>query len=328
MRFHELSFYPVTCTVPTQRPKILVLATGGTIAGVATAAATDAGYRAGVLDVASLLASVPGIEDLAELSSAQPCNIDSKDLDPALWTELALRVRRWRDDGGAGCVICHGTDSLEETAYALHCLLPPGPPVVLTAAMLPATALSADGPRNLYDAVRVAIDAHAAGRGVLCVLHGTVHGARDVSKVHAPRVDAFDSGPRGPLGLAGGDGVRFTRVDPRAVTVPLATPTRWPRVELVCSHAGADGAVVRALLVLQQAGELCPPLAGLVAVGTGGGTVHAALQDALDDAVAAGVRVLVAPRHGVIDGGPYDGLNAVKLRVRLLLELAQAASPH
>ncbi len=309
--------------MPTLRSKVLVLATGGTIAGVATAAATDAGYRAGVLDVASLLASVPGIELLAEIRSEQVCNIDSKDLDPPLWGELVRRVQRWRDDEGGACVICHGTDALEETAYALHCLLPPGPAVVLTAAMLPATALSADGPRNLYDAVRVAVDAGATGRGVLCVLHGTVHGARDASKVHAPRVDAFDSGPRGPLGQVDGGGVRFTRIDPGAFAPPLALPTHWPRVELVCSHAGADGAVVRALLAQQRGGSLRPALAGLVVMGTAGGTVHAALQAALDEAAAAGVRVVVAPRHGNIDGGAYDGLNAVKLRVRMLLELAQ-----
>ena len=312
-------------STPSSFRRLLLLGTGGTIAGVATADPNAAAYRAGALTVERVLAAVPGAAKLGEIDCEQVCNIDSKDLDPPLWSTLARRVQRWRAEGGGGCVITHGTDALEETAYALHCLLPPGPPVVLTAAMLPSTALSADGPRNLYDALRVASEPQAAGRGVLCVLHGRVHGARDVSKVHAPRVDAFDSGARGPLGMVDGDGVRFTRVDPAAVQPPLGLPQRWPRVEMLASHAGADGAVVRALLASQRTGALEPPLAGLVVAATAGGTVHARLLEALAEAQAAGVVVRVAPRHGAVEGGHDDGLNAVKLRVRLLLELAQSA---
>ena len=310
-------------------PHVLVLGTGGTIAGVAPPAntATGAGYTAGVLGVEQLLASAPGIAQHARLEFAQLCNIDSKDANPALWLQLAREIRAWRAHAGtAGCVITHGSDTLEETAYALDCLLEPGSPVVLTAAMLPAAALSADGPRNLFDAVRVAGDPAAAGRGVLCVAHGRVHAARDVSKQHPARIDAFASGDRGPLGFIGASGLRFTREQPGVEPRPLAALAQpspevtAPRVELVCSHAGADGELVRALVAASVAGTLRPPLQALVVLGTGGGTVHEGLAAALAHAAEAGVRVQVVPRTGPCEGGAFDGLNAVKVRVRLLLE--------
>ena len=319
---------------PGPLPHVLVLGTGGTIAGVAPAAntATGAGYTAGVLGVDQLLASAPGVQQHARLEFAQLCNIDSKDAGPGLWLDLARAVRAWRERAGtAGCVITHGSDTLEESAYALDCLLEPGSPVVLTAAMLPSAALSADGPRNLFDAVRVAGDPAAAGRGVLCVAHGRVHAACDVSKQHPARIDAFGSGERGPLGFIGASGTRFTREQPQAARRPFASrplPARdapWPRVELVCSHAGADGEMVRALLAASSAGTLRPRLHGLVVLGTGSGTVHEQLQAALDQAAEAGVRVQVVPRNGPCEGGEFDGLNAVKVRIRLLLEGVQAS---
>jgi L-asparaginase len=197
--------------------------------------------------------------------------------------------------------------------------------------MLPAAALSADGPRNLFDAVRVAGDPAAAGRGVLCVAHGRVHAARDVSKQHPARIDAFASGERGPLGFIGAGGLRFTREQPGVEPRPLAAlalpspEMTAPRVELVCSHAGADGELVRALVAASVAGTLRPPLHALVVLGTGGGTVHEGLAAALDQAAEAGVRVQVVPRTGPCEGGDFDGLNAVKVRVRLLLEALVAA---
>ena len=309
-------------------PEVLVLGTGGTIAGVAPEGqrATGAGYTAGVLGVDRLTAAAAGVEQVARLDLRQVCNIDSKDAQPALWLELARQVRAWRALGLAGgCVITHGSDTLEETAHALDLLLGPGAPVVCTAAMLPATALSADGPRNLFDAVRVAADPAARGRGVLCVAHGRVHAARDVSKLYPARVDAFASGERGPLGFIDSRGLRFTREQPQHVAGRLASAcdaadAAWPRVELVCSHAGADGALVRALLAASRCGQLQPALSALVVLGTGGGTVHEQLQAALDEALAAGVRVEVVPRNGPCEGGEFDGLNAVKVRVQLLLQ--------
>ncbi|MDE2254466.1 MAG: asparaginase [Betaproteobacteria bacterium] len=307
-------------------PKVLVLGTGGTIAGVSTDHPAQGAYRAAALDIGQLVAAAPGIERLAVLQAEQLASLDSKDMRVQVWGALAARIAAWHEQPDVdGCVITHGSDTVEETAYFLQCVLPAGKPVVLTAAMRPATALSADGPRNLYDAVQVAASADAAGRGVLCVAHGRVHAACDVTKAHPTALDAFSSGERGPLGFVGSQGVLFTRSIPaahvpRLLRIPPTQP--WPRVELVGSHAGADGAGVRALLAASLRGELVPPLAGLVVQGTGGGTVHEDLQLALNEAEAAGVRVVYGSRVGALQGGLYDGLNAVKIRIRLMLELA------
>ncbi len=307
---------------PTARPQIVVLGTGGTIAGTATADPSLPGYTAGVLRVDALLQGIPALSRLAQIHTEQVANIDSKDMDFAVWTHLAERVAHWLDQPHiAGCVISHGTDTLEETAYFLRLVQRTDKPVVLTAAMRPATALDADGPQNLLDAVRVAVQPHARGLGVVCVLHGRVHAARDVTKAYTHQVDAFSSGERGPLGEVDGDALRLWRQPAAEPGAPWPIPARdaWPRVEILLNHAGADGAVVRCLIASPT---LHPPLRGLVIAGTGGGTVHQQLEAALQWAQQQGVRVEVASRVGPLRGGAEDGLNAVKLRVRLLLELA------
>lgn len=303
-------------------PQIVVLGTGGTIAGTATGDPSLPGYTAGVLSVATLLQGVPALSRLARIHTEQVANIDSKDMDFAVWTHLAERVAHWLAQPHiAACVISHGTDTLEETAYFLQLVHRTNKPVVLTAAMRPATALDADGPQNLLDAVRVAVQPQARGLGVVCVLHGRVHSARDVTKASAHRMDAFTSGERGPLGEVDGDSLRLWRQPAAEAGAPFAVPAAdaWPRVEIVLNHAGADGALVRCLVANPA---LHPALRGLVIAGTGGGTVHQQLQAAVRWAEQHGVRVEIASRVGPLRGGAEDGLNAVKLRVRLLLELA------
>lgn len=301
-------------------PLVVVLGTGGTIAGTATGDPTEPGYTAGVLDVDTLLGGVPALAGLARIETEQVANIDSKDMDAATWCRLAERVRAnlVRPEVSA-CVITHGTDTLEETAYLLHLLHDGAKPVVLTAAMRPATALDADGPQNLLDAMRAAVDPATRELGVVCVLHGLVHAARDVTKAYVRKVDAFSSGEPGPLGWVGSTGVRRNRVPSAEVGAPFVLPPdgNWPRVEIVMSHALADGALVRALM--SQADRP----AGLVVAGTGNGTVNRALQAELDAAQANGTVVRYASRNGALSGGEAHGLNAVKLRVRLQLELAR-----
>ncbi len=306
----------------TPLPDIAVLGLGGTIAGTATGDPTLPGYTAGVLGVDDLLQRIPSLARLARLHTEQVANIDSKDMGFALWTRLAARVAHWLEQPHIrGCVITHGTDTLEETAYLLQLVHRSPKPVVLTAAMRPATALDADGPQNLLDAVRVAVQ--APDIGVVCVMHGRVHAARDVTKASTHRVDAFSSGERGPLGEIDGTGLRLWRQPVAEAGAPFALPSAeaWPRVEVVRNQAGADGAVVRCLL---DCAGLQPPLRGLVVAGTGGGTVHDDLATALEQARSMGVRVEVASRVGPVHGGAYDGLNVDKLRVRLILELARA----
>ena len=220
-------------------------------------------------------------------------------------------------------VISHGTDTLEETAWLLQRVLAPTKPVVLVAAMRPATALQADGPQNLLDAVAVAQTPGA--HGVLAVLAGRVHAAGAVRKQHTYRLDAFDSGDAGPLGLVEEGVLRRSQPWPVGTALGLdllaGDANTWPWVEIITSHAGARGAAVQALV---NAG-----VQGLVVAATGNGTVHGSLQPALDAAQAAGIPVWRCSRcaAGVLVGsgsGLAAAMSPWQARVELLLSLLQA----
>ena len=325
-------------------PLVVVLATGGTIAGLADKAGDNTGYRAGQVGIAELLAALPASMRL-RVEAEQVAQIDSKDADFAFWQRLAQRVAAQLARAEVrGVVVTHGTDTLEETAYLLHRVLAPAKPVVLSAAMRPANALSADGPQNLLDALALA--AHAGARGVLATMAGRVFSAPGLRKAHSRRLDALDAGDAGPLGRI--DDGRLSRWRPWSEAEPLGlaavarAPAQWPRVEIVLSHAGADGAVVDALLAQP------PRVAGLIVAGTGNGTIHQRLEAALRRALAAGVAVRRSTRcagggvvDGVVDGvgdGVGDGVAAgtddalpsageltpVQARIELLLELLAA----
>ncbi len=311
---------------------IVILATGGTIAGTSARAGDNVGYTAAQRSVGDLLADLPS--NLAGgppalIEAEQVSQLDSKDMDPATWQHLARRVAHHlaRPDV-AGLVITHGTDTLEETAWLLQRVLAPTKPVVLVAAMRPATALAADGPQNLLDGLAVARTSGALG--VVAVLAGRVHAAGDVRKVHTYRPDAFDSGDAGPLGVVEEGRLRRFRPWPQGMPLGLGVLAvdiaLWPWVEIVSSHAGARGDGVRAL---QAAG-----VQGLVVATTGNGTVHHALDSALIEASAAGVMVWRCTRcaSGVIVGGhgvdervpataPAAAMSPWQARVELLLTL-------
>lgn len=302
---------------------IVILGTGGTIAGASTDASDNVGYRAGQIGVSQLVVAVPALA-ARRLEAEQVAQVDSKDMDHAVWQALARRVAHHLGRPEvAGVVITHGTDTLEETAYFLHRVLAPAKPVVLTAAMRPATALMADGPQNLLDAVCVAAEPGAAG--VVAALAGQVHGAEDLRKQHPYRVDAFDSGEAGPLALVQEGRLRRLRAWPRAeprVTAALEVAAQdWPRVDIVSSHAGVRGDLVAALRALGAR--------GLVVEGTGNGTVHQALEGPLQQAREAGVPVLRASRctGGAVVGSPpgalpsAGGLTPAKARIELMLQL-------
>jgi len=318
--------------------KIVVLGTGGTIAGLAGKPSDSSNYLAAQKPVADLLGGLPAPAG-CEVSSEQVAQIDSKDMDLAVWQQLLLRCQHWLAQPQVrGLVITHGTDTLEETAYLLQAVLAPAKPVVLTCAMRPANAPDADGPRNLRDALTVAASAGAQGVTVVCA--GEIHGALEVQKVHTSRLDAFASGESGPLGRIGPGGLQLTGEWPaRAPAWPAADVTAltqlpaWPRVEIVLSHALASGAVVEALIDEDLTRRLgVAPVQGLVVAGTGNGTLHHALQAALRRASALGVRVVRASRCAagrVIPTGRDEfpdsqGLSPVKARVALMLALVRA----
>lgn len=303
--------------------KTVVLGTGGTIAGTAASAQDNLGYTAAQIGIEQLVAAVPALAG-TPLDCEQVAQLDSKDMDNACWQRLAQRCAQHlaREEVG-GVVVTHGTDTLEETAYFLHRVLAPADkPLVLTAAMRPATSNEADGPRNLADAVTVARDAQA--HGVLVVMAGRVWAGSELRKAHSHRTDAFDAGDAGPLAQIKDSVLCWERDTPATPPLGLARISRevaaWPRVEIVVSHAGADGRLVDALLA--------QGVQGLVVAATGNGTLHHALEAALERAQAQGVRVLRASRcaaGGVIgEPGrlPHAGaLTPVQARIELLLEL-------
>ncbi|HSV78491.1 MAG TPA: asparaginase [Ramlibacter sp.] len=305
--------------------RIAVLATGGTIAGRAASANDNVGYTAAQLGIEELVAAQPALRDWP-LVLEQVAQVDSKDMSFEIWRQLALRCAHWlAQDDVAGIVITHGTDTLEETAFFLHAVLAPTKPVVFACAMRPASSLSPDGPQNLLDALAVASASDA--RGVLAVCAGTVHGAVDVAKQHTYRVDAFSSGDAGPLGYVEEGRLRMVRAFPQgaAGTAELlrkfTRAQRWPRVEIVTSHAGAGGALVQALLA--------QGVDGLVVAATGNGTLHQDLEAALVQAQQKGVKVVRSTRcaAGRVIARPDDslphseGLSSVKARIALMLDL-------
>lgn len=305
---------------------VVILGTGGTIAGTAQDAADNVGYRAAQLGVLELVRAIPPLAQ-RRLETEQIAQLDSKDMDFATWRKLVLRVsEHLARPEVMGVVITHGTDTLEETAYFLQRVLAPTKPVVLTAAMRPATALQTDGPQNLLDAVNVAADAQA--RGVLIVFAGAVHSAEQLRKVHSYRVDAFASADGARAAVVEEGRVRWlsqlaTSRTPFGLGVlnrPLQT---WPRVQILMNHVGADGSVVEALL--------SQGVDGLVVAGTGNGSLSLPLEAALRAAQAQGVAVLRSTR---CDAGPVTesdqalpsagALSPVKARVELLLTLLAA----
>jgi L-asparaginase len=305
----------------------VILGTGGTIAGLAPSATDNVAYTAAQLSIQALVAAVPPFATL-QIEAEQVAQLDSKDMTHAVWYALAQRVAAHLGRPEvAGVVVTHGTDTLEETAYFLHRVLGPAKPVVLTAAMRPATSLQADGPQNLLDAVTVAREGGA--RGVVAVLAGRVHPGACVRKVHTYRADAFDSGDAGPVALVVEGAVRVLRdwpgPEPAATLDRLPADTQsWPRVDVVMSHAGADGAVVDALVA--------SGVRGIVVAGTGNGTLHGLLEEAIVRAQRAGVvtvRVSRCPLGPLIDHGAHsvpsiDGASAAQARVELMLRLMGA----
>jgi L-asparaginase len=305
------------------RDRIVVLGTGGTIAGTSSSPTDHVGYRAGQVGVVQLLHGIPGLAGVP-VEAEQVAQIDSKDMEPAIWTALAGRCRHWLSLADvAGVIVAHGTDTLEETAYVLSRLVPGTKPVVLTCAMRPATALSPDGPQNIADAVTVVRTPGAQGVTVACA--GRLHAACDIRKVHPYRLDAFSSGDAGPLGFVEDGRLHLNRPWPESAVDECALAAveaqqGWPWVEIVHSHAGADGRVVQALV--REGAQ------GLVVAATGNGTVHQRLEQALLAAMAAGVRVVRATRCSegrlIAAGGallPAHPLSPAKARIDLMLEL-------
>ena len=279
---------PPAADLPSaDRPVVVVLSTGGTIASLYD---PELGGYAPALSGEDLISAVPGIDDLARLEVEQISNIASTDMTPALWLKISRRTNTLltRPDV-AGVIVTHGTDTLEETAFFLDLTVTSEKPVILVGAQRAASEPDSDGPRNLGDAVRVAVSEEALGMGTLVVMNGEINAAREVTKTHTMRVETFRSLEYGRLGTVDPDGVRFYRASLRRQTIPLPSDVELGRVEIVSTYAGADGRVVRGLMALGG-------LDGLVVEAAGVGNLAGALFDAIAEVRAAGIPVVVSTR--------------------------------
>ena len=326
--------------------QIVVLGTGGTIAGKSSSATDNVDYKASEVGVESLLAAIPSLADASgkasyagcELICEQVAQVDSKDMTFEVWQRLLARCTHWLSQPQVqGIVITHGTDTLEETAFFLHSVLETKKPVVLTCAMRPSTAVAPDGPQNLLDAFAVAASDQVAA--VVAVCASTIHSAVDVQKVHNYRLDAFSSGDAGVLGYVKEGRLVIYRKNESNMpedTVNTAYPAinnianlkQLPRVEIVLNHSGATGGIVLDLLA-QRSVSSVNKLAGIVVAATGNGTISQDLERALQTAEAEGVVVWRSSRcaFGSLVGkadmqfGDSGGLTPVKARIALMLSL-------
>jgi L-asparaginase len=317
-------------------PTVVVLATGGTIAG---AAATDvqAGYTSGQVGVEQLLAAVPQAKKLAVLRGEQVSNIGSQDMNDEVWLKLAKRVNELTAmPDVAGVVITHGTDTIEETAYFLNLVTKSKKPVVLTAAMRPSTALSADGPLNFYNAVALAANPQAAGRGVLVVINDWIHGASSLTKTSTTAVQTFMSPLWGLIGtIAYGDAEFFRGPVGRNTAdseFSLDGVTALPRVDIIMAHENMDGALIDAAVA---AGAK-----GIVIAGVGNGNMTDTAVKTLAKHAKNGIVCVRASRvttgrvgrNVELDDDKLGfiaslGLNPQKSRVLLRLALLKQRTP-
>ena len=266
-------------------PTVVVLATGGTIAGAAQSD-VQAAYTSGQVGVQQLLAAVPQAKKLAALRGEQIANIGSQDMNDQVWLSLARRVNELAAAPDVtGVVITHGTDTIEETAYFLNLVVKSRKPVVLTAAMRPSTALSADGPLNFFNAVAVAAHPDAAGRGVLVVVNDWIHGASSLTKTSTTAVQTFLSPLSGLIGTVTYGEVDFLRGPVGRHTTEsgfsLDGVTALPRVDIVMAYENMDGALIDAAVA---AGAK-----GVIVAGVGNGNMTAAALSSLEKHAKQGI---------------------------------------
>jgi L-asparaginase len=317
--------------------RVHVLGTGGTIAGVQPDPG-HYGYAAAHYGVDWLLDAVPGLDRLATLSGEQVANIGSQDMHDGLWLALARRLNEVLAAPEVdAALITHGTDTLEETSYFVSLVTASDKPVVMVGSMRPATAISADGPANIYNGVAVAADPRAAGRGTLVVLNDEIHGARNAVKTGTSNPSAFSSMSRGLAGITSAGRVAWFEREPRPAACPLRFDVNGlealPRVDILHAHAGMSVDLIDA--------AIAGGARGIVVAGVGAGNMSAGAVERLGRAVSRGVVVVRSSRvvsAMVLRNNELDDdrlgfvaagdLNAPKSRVLLQLALTRTADPQ
>ena len=313
--------------------KVVVLATGGTIAGVAGDTAKPNNYVSGQLGVSQLTQNL--VTGGVQLIEEQVCNIDSKDMQCAHWQALLVRCHFWLNQNDvAGLIVTHGTDTLEETAFFLQSVLKPSKPIALTCAMFPANVPQSDGPQNLQDALDWVLTTQ--DKGVFLVSAGEVHFGIGVQKIFSDRPKAFASRDKA---IAAGDKTSFMDIqDWQMPSIEQVLETKhWPRVELIFNHSCADGQIVKALLQANGSTKLglqtnvtqTSMIEGIVVAGTGSGTLSHDLERELNEAQKAGLWVARTSRcaFGFADPDKHPSitslhnLSPVQGRVAMILGL-------
>jgi L-asparaginase len=318
-----------------KKPNVVILATGGTIAGAA-ATGTQAGYTSGAVTIDAMIAAVPGIKDMANIKGEQVSNVGSQDMSFDIMLTLAKRINELMAKSDVdGIVITHGTDTMEETAFFLNLVVKGDKPVVMVGSMRPSTAVSADGPLNLYNAIGVAVDPNARGRGILVVMNDWIHAAHSLTKTSTTAIQTFQSPLRGLVGVASYGKNDFYNTPEWKHTsgseFNVAEVTKLPRVDIVFACADMSADLIDA--------SVANGAKGIVIAGVGNGNMNKASLDAAANAVKKGVVVVRSTRVATGTVGrnvevnddqlgfvASDELNPQKARILLSLALLKPRS--
>ena len=314
---------------------IKVLATGGTIAGSSDSNTDTTGYKSGALGIDKVIASVPQLKDIANVTGEQVANVGSENVDNALLLKLAKRVKQLlNDDQVDGIVVTHGTDTLEETAYFLHLVVKSDKPVVVVGSMRPASAISADGPLNLYHAVKIASTKEAKGKGVMVTLNDRIASARYITKTNTTTTDSFKSLEQGYIGEVAGEVVSFYNESTRKHTTDsefdISKLKELPQVDILYGYQNDQKYVYDAAV---KAGAK-----GIVVAAAGNGTMSTEAINGATDAVKKDVVIVRSSRagngivtHEKMDDEHHfvssDSLNPQKARILLMLALTKTKNP-
>ena len=312
-------------------PNIAILATGGTIAGTGSSSTQTTGYKSGDLAIDTLIEAVPEMRELANISGEQIVSVDSTDISNDILLKLGKRINELlASDDVDGIVITHGTDTVEETAYFLNLVVKSDKPVVLTAAMRPATAMSADGPFNLYNAVLLASHESSKGKGVLVTLNDRISAARNITKTNTTATDAFKSIENGYLGsIIAGKPYYYNKVAHLHTTdtpFDISKIEELPQVDIIYGYQNNPTYMYEASV--QNGAE------GIVVAAPGDGTLSSKSLQGVEYAIDKGVTVVrssrvgsgtVSPKEGFITS---DSLNPQKARILLMLALTVTDDPE
>lgn len=317
-------------------PNIVILATGGTIAGAA-ATGTQAGYRSGAVTIDAMLAAVPGITDLANVAGEQISNVGSQDMTMDIMLTLGKRINALLAQPDIdGIVVTHGTDTMEETAFFLNLVVKSDKPVVMVGSMRPSTAVSADGPLNLYNAIGVAIDPNSKGRGVLVVMNDWIHGAHSLTKTSTTAIQTFMSPLRGLVGVSSYGRNDFYNTPQWKHTAEsefeINSVTTLPRVDILYAYADMSPDLINA--------SVASGAKGIIIAGVGNGNMNQASLEAAAKAAKEGTVVVRSSRvpTGTVGRNvevnddamnliASDELNPQKARILLMLALLKPRTP-